>query len=332
MRCNFASYKNKGIKMNNLFNEMLKQASKDYAKSSAIAYFDGDQVTIENSENKLSITKNSSKGTIKLNNLKLFKLSDIDADLTVRGNKLELIDAIQPERENSSFNGPSQHFPACFFDAKWLKVVGKNDVRYYLNGLNVKRENNNVEIAGSDGHQLTFNNSLKETGDDYNLIVPRDAITLLTKVKDSIVMTLSDDKLRAKFQGDNWTLETRLIDSKYPDFIKIFSQGVIATIEVNRKDMIQTLKEVKPFLNPKIQGVVLSVTTGNLHFEHEGKQLGSMRAGVINGGARLAFNAVYLIAALECYTFEKIELAFMDNAIQLNKLGPQTNIIMSMRL
>ena len=311
---------------------MLKQTNKDYAKSIALAYFDGDQVTIENGENKLSITKNSSKGIIKLDNLKQFKLSDIDAELKVRGNKLELLDAIQPERKNSVFTGPAQHFPADFFSAKWLKCIGKNDVRYYLNGLNVKRENNRVEVAGSDGQQLTFNTSLQQLGDDYNVILSRDAITLLTKVKDSFSMTLSDDKLNAKFHGDNWTLETRLIDSKYPDFRRVFGQGVTSTLEVNRKDMIQTLKDIKPFLNPKIQGVILTVVTGNLHFKHDDKQVGTMRASVINGGASLAFNADYLIAALECYTLEKIELTFLDTAIQLNKTGPQTNIIMSMRL
>lgn len=318
--------------MNNLFNEMLKQTNKDYAKKIALAIFDGDQVTIENGENKLTVTKNSSKGIIKLDNLKAFKLSDIDADLTVRGNALELIDAKQTERESKNFNGPTQHLPAGFFNAKWLKCIGKNDVRYYLNGLNVKRENNRVEIAGSDGHQLTFNTSLQQLGDEYNVILSRDAITLLTKVKESFNMTLSDDKSRAKFHGDNWTLETRLIDAKYPDFSKVFSQDVTSTIEVNRKDMIKTLKDIKPFLSPKIHGVILSVTNGNLHFEHDDKQIGTMRASVINSGARLAFRADYLIAALECYTLEKIELTFMDTAIQLNKLGPQTNIIMSMRL
>lgn len=319
--------------MNNLFNEMVKQTNKDYAKKIALAYFDGDHVTIDNGEIKLAITKSTSRGTIKLDNLKAFKLSDIDADLKVRGNALELLDAtIQTERENISFTGLSQQFPAGFFDARWLKCIGKNDVRYYLNGINIKRVYNRVEIAGSDGHQLTFNTSLKQIGDNYNVILSRDAITLLTKVKDSFSMTLSEDNLHAKFQCDNWTIETKLIDSKYPDFNGVFTQNITTTFEVNRKDMIKTLKDAKPFLNPKIGGVILNVATGNLHFEHEGTQIATMRASAITGGARLAFRADYLIAALECYTLEKIELTFSDFAIQLNKLGPQTNIIMSMRL
>lgn len=318
--------------MNTLYNEVLKLALKEKHAGFHVVNFDGDHVKVTTSGIRLQIKKNSVSGTFDINTIKSFKLSDFSSDLTVRSNAL-----IESKKEfitgfSNGYTGAVQHFPAGFFNAKWLKIIGKHDVRYYLNGLNIKRENDSVEIAGSDGHQLTFNSQLTENGGDFSVIISHDTLVLLSKVKDGFSMALSDDKLNAMFQGDNWTIETRLIDARYPNFNAVFSQAETTTIEVNRSLLIQTLKDIKPFLKPKFFGVFLNVETGNLHFEHAGVQIGTMRAKAINGGASLAFNANYLIAALECYTLENIELSFLESCVQLNKTGPQTNIIMSMRL
>jgi hypothetical protein len=314
-----------------LFNEVLKLALKEKHSGFHVVNFGSDYVNVTTSEIKVQIKKNSVSGTFDINTIKSFKLSDFGTDLTVRGNTLtESKKEFMPGFSNV-YNGAVQHFPAGFFNAKWLKIIGKHDVRYYLNGLNIKRENNSVELAGSDGHQL-INTQLTENGDDFNVIILRDVLTLLSKVKENFSMTLSDDKLNAMFQSDSWTIESRLINARYPDFNNVFNQAETTTIEVNRKDMIQTLKDIKPFLKTKFFGVFLNVETGNLHFEHEGVQIGTMRAKAINGGASLAFSADYLIAALDCYTLENIELSFLDSCLQLNRNGSQTNVVMSMRL
>jgi DNA polymerase-3 subunit beta len=137
----------------------------------------------------------------------------------------------------------------------------------------------------------------------------------------------------AKFTGEDWTIETRLIDSRYPDFSKVFNTTINGDIDVNRKTLVQAIKDVTPFLPPKLQGVILTVTDRTLDFNHHGDTLASVP--LIQSSGTKASEGVdvgYLLNALECYKDENIMLSFRDSLIQINRDTHQTNIIMSMRL
>jgi DNA polymerase-3 subunit beta len=137
----------------------------------------------------------------------------------------------------------------------------------------------------------------------------------------------------AKFTGEDWTIETRLIDSRYPDFSKVFNTTINGDIDINRKLLIQAIKDVTPFLPPKLQGVVLTVTDKTLDFVHHGDTLASVPL-IHSSGTKTSegIDVGYLLNALECYKDENIMLSFRESLIQINRDTHQTNIIMGMRL
>jgi hypothetical protein len=335
MRCNFASDKNKGLTMKNIiFAEVVKQALKERAAGYHVAKFESDCVKINTGTLNVELYKHHNvNAVLELAKIKAFKLTDIDADLTVKGNALAISERefFQGAKDENKIIG-IQHIPAGFINAKWLKMTGgPREIRYYLKGMQFKRDNNKLQIVGSDGHQLVMNTAIGETGPDFSALIPNEALLILSKVKTSCLMTLTEN--HAKFTGEDWTIETRLIDSRYPDFSKVFNTTINGDIDVNRKTLVQAIKDVTPFLPPKLQGVILTVTDRTLDFNHHGDTLASVP--LIQSSGTKASEGVdvgYLLNALECYKDENIMLSFRDSLIQINRDTHQTNIIMSMRL
>jgi hypothetical protein len=319
---------------NIIFAEVVKQALKERAAGYHVAKFESDCVKINTSMLNVELYKHHNvNAVLELTKIKAFKLTDIDADLTVKNNALPLSERefFQGVKDDNKIIG-IQHIPAGFINAKWLKMTGgPKEVRYYLKGMHFKRENNKLQIVGSDGHQLVMNTAISESGPDFNAIIPSEALLILSKIKTSCLMTVTET--HAKFTGDDWTIETRLIDHRYPDFSKVFKTSINSDIDINRKLLIQAIKDVTPFLPPKLQGVVLTVTDRTLDFVHHGDTLASVP--FIHSSGTKASEGVdvgYLLNALECYKDENIMLSFRDSLIQINRDTFQTNIIMGMRL
>ena len=319
---------------NIIFAEVTKQALKERAAGYHVAKFENDCVKLRTSMLNVELYKHhNTEAVLELSMLKAFKLEDINADLTVKGNALPLSERAFFDGTNQAFKGDAiQYIPANYLNAKWLKMTGgPKEVRYYLNGMNFKRENNKLQIVGSNGHTLILNSALGENGPDFSVIVPNEALQVLTKLKTSFTMSINES--HAKFEGEDWTIETKLIEHRYPDFSKVFKTPIHGDIDINRKALIQAIKDVLPFLPPKLQGVVLTATNTGLDFIHHGDTLASVP--FIHSSGTKASEGVdvgYLLNALECYKDENIMLSFRDSLIQINRGNFQTVVIMGMRL
>lgn len=319
---------------NIIFAEVTKQALKERAAGYHVAKFERDCVKLRTSMLNVELYKpHSIDAILELSMLKAFKLDDINADLTVKGNALPLSERAFFEGANQAFKGDAiQYIPEGYINAKWLKMTGgPKEVRYYLKGLQFKRENNKLQVVGSNGHTLVLDNALGENGPDFSVIIPIEALQVLTKLKTSFTMAVNET--HAKFTGDDWTIEAKLIGHRYPDFSKVFNTAIHGDIDINRKALIQAIKDVLPFLPPKMQGVVLTATNTGLDFNHHGDTLASVP--FIHSSGTKASEGVdlnYLMNALECYKDENILLSFRENLIQINRDSFQTVIIMGMRL
>jgi hypothetical protein len=319
---------------NIIFAEVVKQALKEKAVGYHVAKFESDCVKVNTGMLNVELYKHHNvNAVLELAKIKAFKLTDIDANLTVKNNAIQVSERefFQGAKNDNKIIG-IQHIPAGFINAKWLKMTGgPKEVRYYLKGMQFKRENSKLQIVGSDGHQLIMNTAIGETGPNFSALIPTEALLILSKIKTSCLMTVTES--HAKFTGEDWMIETRLIDHRYPDFSKVFNTAIKADFDVNRKALIQAIKDVTPFLPPKLQGVILAVTDKTLDFNHHGDTLASVP--FIHSSGTKASEGVdvgYLCNALECYKDENIMLSFRDSLIQINRDTFQTNIVMAMRL
>lgn len=107
--------------------------------------------------------------------------------------------------------------------------MANQDVRYYLNGMLLHISNSQLEIVASDGHRLALYEDQLEvpTGFEARIILPRKGVLELGKLLND-----SEIELRIEFSSSSLRIfindmifSVKLVDSKYPDFSKVFQQS-----------------------------------------------------------------------------------------------------------
>lgn len=134
--------------------------------------------------------------------------------------------------------------PSAILDVKKLLVslkeisyaMAKNDVRYYLNGIGFKIEDDKLQLTASDGCNIGVATLGYAGTIEKAFIIPRDGITLLIKLlsikglqSNLVGITLRDEYI--VFSIDEYEMYITLVDGKYPDFSRVFANAQTSTIE-----------------------------------------------------------------------------------------------------
>lgn len=119
-------------------------------------------------------------------------------------------------------------------DSQLVNAVGqamaKKDVRYYLNGLNIKKIGPQCRIAGTNGHVLLMAGvdcgGVESGGSDFEFTVPRSLVENKAKGKS---VTITWDPPKSATEGAGTVTVTDLgisasapaIDGRYPDVSRV---------------------------------------------------------------------------------------------------------------
>jgi DNA polymerase-3 subunit beta len=227
---------------------------------------------------------------------------------------------------------------------KWM---AKNDVRYYLNGLNLSfdKDTNRVTAAASNGHTLSINDvEVNTVFMNTTVIINRSSIELLKSLKlanatINIWTYEADDENRpawVKFVVDDIEIYARTHDSKYPDFSRVFTQPFDATLTVNVKEVLKQLVGIKPLLT-ETKGVQLySETNGDVALFIDNNLLCGLSM-TSSKPIEVGFGYEYLINLLKRPTNETTTFTLAADAscvISETEIGSNkyTSVVMAMRL
>lgn len=115
-----------------------------------------------------------------------------------------------------------------------MLFAGKNNPRYYLNGLFIERRKGTLRLIASDGHTLAVLVLDRDGGPDFSAIAPRGLFDNLPKSKqdqDNLV-TLNLEKvddpsepytITVQYSGKN--MKTSTINEAFPDYRSVFPAG-----------------------------------------------------------------------------------------------------------
>jgi DNA polymerase-3 subunit beta len=222
-------------------------------------------------------------------------------------------------------------------------AMAQQDIRYYLNGLLLVKEGNNLKAVATDGHRLGFALlPLKTTQEKKEIILPRKAVIELTKQlnesEDSVTIELLKNQIRFTFS--NVVLVSKLVDGKFPDYNRVIPTGQEKQIEVNRILFLQTLQRASILSNEKFRGVRLILTEGNLRIvcsNNEQEEAQEELEVKYKGEALdIGFNISYLLDVLNNLTSETIQCSFGDaNSSALITIPKNDNfkyVVMPMRI
>lgn len=139
--------------------------------------------------------------------------------------------------------------------ARYLKAsllfAGKNDIRYYINGVMLEVRNSNVRLVATDGCILSVFNCGYESGmPDMEFTIPRTVIEQL-KLKDGHVEITSHDKI-INITYNNVTTQTAPIDGKFPDYRSILPCDPMSGLNAQfNTSYLADLDKAWKILNPK---------------------------------------------------------------------------------
>ncbi len=204
---------------------------------------------------------------------------------------------------------------------KTLFCMANQDVRYYLNGLLLNISNSKLKLVASDGHRLSiYEDSLNDgTGYEARIIFPRKAVIELNKLLDD-----PDVDLKIDFSSNNirvyikhLTFSAKLVDSKYPDFSKVFQQAFFEPIHIHKQELKEALTRVAILANEKFKGITfdiaqhsLRISTHNPEHDEAEEEIAIEHSGE---PLTIAFNAQYLLDAISNLDSDEAVLTIASN-------------------
>jgi DNA polymerase-3 subunit beta len=200
-------------------------------------------------------------------------------------------------------------------------AMAAQDVRYYLNGLLLLVDGDQLRAVATDGHRLAYASMPLEgqTGaPKQEVILPRKTVLelnrLLADSDEPLSIELTSNQIRFQFGQIN--LVSKLIDGKFPDYERVIPPTLKNVVALNRAALLQSMVRAAILTNEKFRGVRLVLTKGSLKImaanaEQEEAQE-ELEVEYSGDAIDVGFNVSYLLDVLNNSSVETVEWGFND--------------------
>jgi DNA polymerase-3 subunit beta len=198
-------------------------------------------------------------------------------------------------------------------------AMAAQDVRYYLNGLLLQVEGNELRAVATDGHRLAFASVGIETElPRQEMILPRKTVLelnrLLSDSDEPLNITLAANQVRFAF--GSVVLVSKLIDGKFPDYERVVPPSLRNHMMVGRQTLMQAMNRAAILTNEKFRGVrvvlgenVLKLIAANAEQEEAQEEIEVQYQGE---AIDVGFNVGYLLDVLNNVQTDEIQWSFND--------------------
>ncbi|MCU0868251.1 MAG: DNA polymerase III subunit beta [Burkholderiales bacterium] len=146
-------------------------------------------------------------------------------------------------------------------------AMAQQDIRYYLNGMLMVVDGQELTLVATDGHRLAMvRHPLLNSYQHQEVILPRKAVMelsrLLADTDHQVLVTLLPNQ--ARFEFDGIVLVTKLVDGKFPDYNRVIPANHAKQFDIDRALLQQSLQRAAILSNEKFRGVRWVVASGSL--------------------------------------------------------------------
>ncbi|MHB0991907.1 MAG: DNA polymerase III subunit beta [Burkholderiales bacterium] len=222
-------------------------------------------------------------------------------------------------------------------------AMAQQDIRYYLNGMLLVLEGQQITVVATDGHRLCLAaDKLTTTVNKQEIIIPRKTIAELIKLlndSDSL-LDINIYKNQVKFDIGNIQLISKVIEGKFPDYHRVIPTTHKNIMVADRTVLQHALQRASILSNEKFRGVRLVLGHNELKIicnnnEQEEAQE-ELEVDYQGEPLDIGFNVSYLLDALNHLDTEKIHCHFGDASSSMLMTVPQNDnykyVIMPMRI
>ena len=222
--------------------------------------------------------------------------------------------------------------------------MAQQDVRYFLNGMLLEVAPQHLRTVATDGHRLAMSTMDGAGGAPERLqaIVPRKGVLELSRLLDDedqeVLLQLGANHLR--MSKGPYTLTTKLVDGKFPDYEKVIPKDLGRTITGDREALRQAFQRASILSNEKYRGVRLVIQDDQLTIQANNpeQEEAEEQVAVDYDGDRLeiGFNVSYLQDVLNALQTEQVQLSVSDanSSALIEGMGKDdaVYVVMPMRL
>ncbi|KAF1016622.1 MAG: DNA polymerase III subunit beta [Burkholderia sp.] len=199
-------------------------------------------------------------------------------------------------------------------------AMAQRDIRYYLNGMLLMVDGDQLMAVATDGHRLTYS-SMKIEGSTFprqEVIVPRKTILELQRLLEDIEDTVKIDiaQTQAKFTFGQVELVSKLVEGKFPDFQRVIPKTKKNTFTIGREELQRALQRAAILTSDKFKGVRCIIAPGQLKImstnadqEEAQEELEIVYQGDM---VDIGFNVTYLLDVLANLKVDNIEVSLGD--------------------
>ncbi|NQY63058.1 MAG: DNA polymerase III subunit beta [Alteromonadaceae bacterium] len=222
--------------------------------------------------------------------------------------------------------------------------MANQDVRYYLNGMSIECENNEIRSVATDGHRLAIckigNDSLALPA--RQVIVPRkgilEIIRLLEPVDEYIQIYLGSNHIR--IIEPKFSFTSKLVDGRFPDYRRVLPINGDKVLITDKDQLRQVLSRASILSNEKFKGVRLNFSTSELKITANNPEQEQAEE-VIEidfpfEEVEIGFNVNYILDVLNAIKDPQVKFTLADAnssvVIEGNDTGEAIYVVMPMRL
>lgn len=200
-------------------------------------------------------------------------------------------------------------------------AMAQQDIRYYLNGMLVVLREGKIRVVATDGHRLSYAESNISAEPEMNaeVIIPRKTVMELLRLLDDgderVKVILGKNQI--KFSFNNVTLNSKVVEGKFPDYTKVIPAAYQNAFTVSRVTLLQALQRAAILSNEKFRGVRMVLTKDSVRVISSNSEQEEAQEEVeikYDGDAiDIGFNVSYLLDVLNNLNSQEIECSFGDS-------------------
>lgn len=197
-----------------------------------------------------------------------------------------------------------------------------NDLKPFTNGIWMSFEENGLTFVGTDLNRLVrYQHKNVKNHEHTPFILPRKSLTLLSNLAptNDEPIKISYNKENIHFQWEDLILIARPIDERYPAYEEIISKNNPHQFNINRLDLLSSLKRIVIYANKLTYQVTLSfqpsqvtILAEDTGFDNKAQEE-LMCEYTGDPGFQIGFNSKHLIELLQSLSTEKINFHFSNS-------------------
>ena len=200
--------------------------------------------------------------------------------------------------------------------------VSNDETRHYLSGIYFHQteveDKNYLTAVATDSHRMSISKIRLDEKISFDpIILPKKTIFQLCSLLDSYDgdVKVSNIKSKIKFELDNSTLISKLIDGKFPNYIQVIPKNNQKKLEIDLKLFLNSVDRVASVSLDKKDGVKFSLSKDTLNLSVNNANSGDGKetlSAKFDHDLEISFNSRYLIDVASQLDGQKVEIFFND--------------------